>query len=434
MPRMSKATTQAARSRRSAKPAATTLSRRRLIQASAAVGIAAALPRAWASAGYASDEPETKDLRLGIIAVQSCAAIVAAHEKGFFKKHGINSTIAKESSWAAARDKLVSGENHVSHLKFAQPIGSTIGVLGAAKTPMVMPFTLSRNGSVFMVAANLAGKLSSDPKTWRVLADELKSKGEVLTIALPLPFGWHSLMWRHFLADGGINADKEFKLFTLPPAQMVQNLRVGTMHACAMVEPWGARGVQEKVTVVTMYGHEMWKDHPTKGLGMMEQWADANPKSVRAVLRAMHEASLWCDNFDNRRELAKLLSAPTYMNAPEGSILPPLLGEFDWGDGRKLNEPSSAITYARGNYPEPREIKWFLSQFRRWGLITGDPDYEGVVQRVGRAEFYTAALKELGVAVPAPNDDALKLWDGTVFDHTQAAAFAKSFPIHNIKD
>jgi len=409
------------------------ISRRDFLKGSAVAGLMAGLPVGWAGGAWADEGPEPKEVRLGIIAVASCAPIGVAHEKGFFKKHGLASSITKETSWATARDKLVSGENQGSHMKLAQPIAAAMGLLGAPKAPMLAPFTLSRNGSVFMVAKKLQGVLTAAPKPWKKLAGELKAKGEVLTIALPLPFGWHSLMWRHFLADAGIHADKEIKFITLPPAQMVQNLRVGTMHACAMVEPWGVRGVTDKVTAVTMYGQELWPDHPTKAFAVMEPFAEKSPRTVRAMLRALHEAAVWCDDFGNRPELAKVLAVPSYLNCPVPFVLPGLMGEQDWGDGRKATDRAHAISFSKATVTEARELKWYISQFRRWGMTEGEPDYDGLARKITRADLYLGALKDLGVAAPAPNDGPIKLWDGTVFDHKKAAEFAKASPINNLK-
>ena len=98
--------------------------------------------------------------------------------KGFFKKHGLNTTLAKENGWGAARDKVVSGENHGSHLKYAQPLGQTVGVLGGAKTTIVAPYTLCRGGSVFMASIKLKDRLTIDPQTWKSVADELRANGE----------------------------------------------------------------------------------------------------------------------------------------------------------------------------------------------------------------------------------------------------------------
>ena len=40
-------------------------------------------------------KPETPDMRFGMIALTDCSPIVIAHEKGLFKKYGINSTIVQ---------------------------------------------------------------------------------------------------------------------------------------------------------------------------------------------------------------------------------------------------------------------------------------------------------------------------------------------------
>jgi len=409
------------------------ISRRHLLKTCAMGGMIAGLPKLEAFHVLGDDAPEVSEVRLGFIAVLSCAPIVVAHEKGLFKKHGLTSTLVKESSWATVRDKLVSGENQGSHAKLAQPIAAAMGLLGSPKIRMLAPFTLTRNGSVFMVAASLKGKLTFDPKSWKVLADELQAKGEVLTIALPLPFGWHGLMYRHFLANAGIHADRELKLITLPPAQMVQNLRVGTMHACAMLEPWGIRGVTEKVTTVAMYGHEMWPDHPTKTFAVTEKFAEEKPRTVRAMLCALYEAAAWCDEPEHRPEIAKMLSVPSYLNCPESAILPALMGDLDWGDGRKEAARQNAISFARRSAPEAAEVKWFISQFRRWGMTEGEPDYEALAQKITRPDLYQSALMELGIKAPEPIEGVIRLWDGTVFDPQLAAAFAKSSPVNSLK-
>src|SRR5947208_19666 len=54
----------------------------------------------------AGEGPEVTDLKFGMIALTDCSPIVIAHEKGFFKKYGINSVVAKGASWPAIRDSL----------------------------------------------------------------------------------------------------------------------------------------------------------------------------------------------------------------------------------------------------------------------------------------------------------------------------------------
>jgi nitrate/nitrite transport system substrate-binding protein len=399
----------------------------------AVIKAAALMPAGWAGGVYASDAPEQPDITVGIVAVESCGSLVAAHEKGLFAKHGIKSTMALQNGWGAARDKVVSGESHVSHLKYAQPLGSTMGLLGAAKIPMVAPLTLCRSGSVFMAAGTFKGRLTFDPASWRALLDERRAKNETVTIALPWPYGWHGLMYRYFLANAGINADKDMKLLTLPPAQMVQNIRVGTMDACAMVEPWGARGVMDNITTIVMYGNEMWPNHPIKAMGMRADWAEKNPKTVQAIIRAVQEAAIWCDVPANRPELAKMLSAPSYLNAATKYILPTMQGQFDWGNGRKETAPEKGISYS-DTIPQVREAKWHLTQFRRWGMTEGVPDYDGITQAVLRPDLHAQAMRDLGLPAPVQDTSPLTLWDGVTFDPAKPEAYATSFAVNSLKD
>src|SRR5688572_18696114 len=94
----------------------------------------------------AGEPPETPDIRFGIIALTDCSPIVIAHEKGLFKKYGINSTVVKGASWAAIRDSLTNGDIQATHMLLGMPIASTMGLLGSPKKPMVIPWLLNRNG------------------------------------------------------------------------------------------------------------------------------------------------------------------------------------------------------------------------------------------------------------------------------------------------
>src|SRR3954469_18103203 len=126
-------------------------------------------PKAASSAG---DRPEVTELRFGMIALTDCSPIFIAHEKGMFKKYGIDSTVVKGASWAAIRDSLSNGDIHATHMLTGMPIASTLGLLGAPKLPMVIPWMLNRNGQAITMRADLKGKVGADPKALRPFAEE----------------------------------------------------------------------------------------------------------------------------------------------------------------------------------------------------------------------------------------------------------------------
>src|SRR6187397_2888773 len=307
---------------------------------SVAAGLLAGVPKGWAGGAFADDSPETKTMRFGIIALTDCSSIVMAHELGYFKQFGIESVISKEASWAVIRDKLSIGENQATHMLLGMPFASTMGLAGSPVKPMVIPWLLNRNGQAITLNNKLKQAGVKSAKDIKPLADKAKAAGDPLSFAMTYPPGTHAMWMRYWLASGGINPDKDVSLITIPPPQMVANMKVGKMDGFCVGEPWNARAIADGIGFTSITTQQMWKDHPEKVLAFTEEFAAKNPKTVKAVIKALHEASVWLDVMDNRPEQAKIVSAPTYINCPPEAILPRLQGKYDMGDGRKFRDPN----------------------------------------------------------------------------------------------
>jgi nitrate/nitrite transport system substrate-binding protein len=430
-------------------PALRSFNRRDFMQA-AGLGAAAALigcksgessavaatssPAAGTSTGASSSAPETPDLRFGMIALTDCSPIVIAHERGLFKKYGINSTVIKGASWAAIRDSLSNGDIQATHMLIGMPIASTMGLLGAPKKPMVIPWMLNRNGQAITLQNKYKGRVAADPKALAPLVNAAKAAGTPLTFAMTFPPGTHAMWMRYYLAAGGINPDKDVALVTVPPAQMVANMKVDKMDGFCVGEPWGARAIADDIGYTAITTQEIWEDHPEKVCAFTEEFAEKNPKTVKAVLKALYEASVWLDDLKNRAEQAAIVSRPTYINCAPELILPRLLGDYDYGDGRKKKDERYMSFHARNcNYPQPKYATWWLTQFRRWGMVDANPDYAGVAAKVMRGDLYQAALRELGVEAGVVDDSPVKLFDGVTFDPKSPEAYATSFAVHSMK-
>ena len=394
----------------------------------------AAMPRGWRGSVYASDAPEQAAMKFGIIALTDCSPIVIAHEKGLFKKYGIDSTVAKQASWAAVRDALSNGDLQATHMLIGMPIASTMGLLGSPKKPMIIPWLLNRNGQSISLKKALLGKVQDDPKALKPFVEEAKSKNDPLTFAMTFPPGTHAMWMRYYLGAGGINPDKDVALITVPPAQMVANMRVGKMDGFCVGEPWNARVIADGIGFTSLNSQDIWKDHPEKVCAFTAEFAEKNAKTVKAILKALHEASVWLDHLDNRVEQAKIVSAATYINCPPEIILGRLQGKYDFGDARKKQDPNYMIFSERNcNYPQLKYAKWFLTQYRRWGFVDGPLDYDAIAQKVMRPDFYEEAMKEIGYAHGGPNASPETFFDGIPFDPAKPEEYAKSFAIHNLK-
>jgi nitrate/nitrite transport system substrate-binding protein len=392
------------------------------------------LPEAWVGSVYASGTPEVRELTFGILPLTDCAPLVVAHERGLFKKHGILSSIAKFASWTASRDALNHGAAHAAQMLFGMPVAAAVGKLGTEQKPLIVPWILNRNGQSITLSHKYRGKIGVNPRDLRTAAQESRDRGRPLVFGQTLAPGTHAMWLRYWLAEGDIHPDKDVALITVPPPQMVANMSAQRMDGFCVGEPWNARAIADGLGYTAMLSEEIWPDHPEKVIAFTEEFAEAHPNTVKAALKAVHEASIWCDAPENHAELAALLGGPAYLNCPAELLRARLGTTVDCGDGRIATGLRGLTFHARNaNYPQAKYAVWWLSQFRRWNMLPLTPDYIGVAGRVMRPDFYEAAMKELGVthggAVFAPDT----LFDGKTFDPSEPEEYAASFALTAIR-
>jgi nitrate/nitrite transport system substrate-binding protein len=422
---------------KNSKPKMQSLSRRQFLQVSSMTALLAGLPTTWAGRVFASDAPETSRIRIGIIALTDCSSIVMAYEKGFFKQHGLEVTVSKEASWAVIRDKLQLGENHATHMLYGMPYASTMGLFGAPVKPMIIPWVINYNGQGITLSKELKDKGVRTPGDLKKVIDEEKAAGTgPRTFAMTFPPGTHAMWIRYWLGAGGINPDKDVSLITIPPPQMVANMKVGKMDGFCVGEPWNARAIADGIGFTATTTQAIWPNHPEKVCAVTAEFAEKNPKTVKAVLKGLHQASEFIDKLENRAEVAEIVSRPAYINCPKEIILGRLLGKYDHGDGAGEHEDKDYMRFfERGvNFPWKSHGVWWLSQFRRWGMVKGSPDYQGIVDKVHRPDIYREVAKEMGTSAPAEDTKAEKLLDGIAFDPAKPDEYAKAFAVKNLME
>jgi nitrate/nitrite transport system substrate-binding protein len=379
-------------------------------------------------------EPEVSRLTFGILPLTDCAPIVVAHEKGFFEKHGIASSVMKFGSWTASRDGLLSGKAHAAHMLFGMPVAAAVGKLGTEHRPLVIPWILNRNGQAITVSVRYRELLGSSARDLRALAQERREKGRPMVFAMTLQPGTHAMWLRYWLAAGGINPDNDVALITIPPPMMVANMRAGRLDGFCAGEPWNARAIEEGLGFTAVLSEEIWPDHPEKVLALTEDFSEAHPNSVKAALKGLHEAGIWCDDEAHRDELAAILEQPQYLACPASTIKSRLGSSIECGNGRTASN-LRRLTFSgpECNYPQPKFAVWWLSQFRRWAMLPSAPDYLGVAARVMRPDFYEAAMNELGVPHGRAEFTSETLFDGRVFDPAEPEKYAADFEITGLK-
>ncbi|ANI81576.1 CmpA/NrtA family ABC transporter substrate-binding protein [Kosakonia oryzae] len=408
-----------------------TVSRRQFLLGSAALGSSLLLPgvinRAWAAG---SDAPELSEIRVGFIPLTDCASVVMAAVKGFDKKYGITIVPSKEASWAAVRDKLVSGELNASHILYGQLYGLQMGLSGP-QTEMAALMTINQNGQGITLANQLheAGVNDLASLQKHIAA----SPAGTYTFAQTFPTGTHAMWLNYWLASAGINPLTDIRSVVVPPPQMVMNMKIGNMVGYCVGEPWNQRAISDGIGFTAATSQDIWPDHPEKVLGTRADWVAKNPNSARALTAAILEASRWIDaSDDNRRETAQVIAGRAYLNTKEETILGRMLGQYENGLGKSWKDEHAMRFFHDGsvNYPWLSDGMWFLTQHKRWGLLTQDPDYLGVARKVNRIDIYKQAAAAVG-NVPLPGSDMRSsvLIDGIRWDGSNPAAYASGFSV-----
>jgi nitrate/nitrite transport system substrate-binding protein len=379
---------------------------------------------AWAAG---SDAPEKTEVKVGFIPLTDCASIVVASEMGFDKKYGIKIIPSKEASWAGVREKLTNGELDASHVLYGLVYGVHLGVGGPQKEMAVL-MNLNNNGQAITLSNQLLEKGVKDGASLKKAID---SKDKEYTFAHTFPTGTHAMWLNYWLAANGIDPFKDVKSITVPPPQMVANMRVGNMDGYCVGEPWNARAVVDKIGFTAATTQDIWTDHPEKVLGCTGEFAQKNPNTARALIMAVLEASMYIDEMKKRAAVATLISQKSYVNAPEEVIAGRFSGEYDNGAGKKWKDENYMKFFNGGqtNYPFLSDGMWFLTQHKRWGLLSSEPDYLAVAQKVNRIDLYTQAATQLKVALPSSPMRSSTLIDGKVWDGSNPAAYAASFAI-----
>ncbi len=379
---------------------------------------------AWAAG---SDAPEKPEVKIGFIPLTDCAPVVMAAELGLDKKYGLKITPSKEASWAAMRDKLVYGELDAAHVLYGLVYGVQLGIGGPQKDMAVL-MNLNNNGQAITLANPLKDKSVSDGAGLKKL---IETDRREYTFAQTFPTGTHAMWLYYWLANAGIHPLKEVKTIVVPPPQMVANMRVGNMDGFCVGEPWNARAIYDKIGFTTITTQGIWKDHPEKVLGTIREFTEKYPNTTRAMLAAVLEAARYIDVPDNRAGVAKIIAGKAYVNAPEEVILGRFMGEYDNGLGKTWKDPDYMKFYNDGavNFPYLSDGMWFLTQHKRWGLLTEHPDYPTVAAKVNRIDIYKEVASSLNVPLPAGDLRRSTLFDGKVWDGTDPKAYADSFAL-----
>ena len=375
---------------------------------------------------------ERDEVRVGFMALTDCAPVVMASILGFDRKYGVRIVPSRENSWAAVRDKMLRGELHLADMLYGMLYGVQLGI-GGPQRDMAVLMTLNRNGQGITLSRQLAREgIATGAQLRDAVQGPARAGARRHTFAQTFPTGTHAMWLSYWLASQGIDPLRDVRLVTVAPPRMVASMRAGDIDGCCVGEPWNAVAVADEVGFTVATSQEVWPDHPEKVLGGTQEFVRACPNTARAVMAAVLEACRWIDaSRGNRIATAGTLASASCVDTTVGTILPRLLGEYDDGLGARRTDAHPMAFHADGqvNFPWLSDGMWFLTQFRRWGLLREDPDYAGVVGAVNRIGMYREVADALGVPAPEGLVRGSTLIDGRVWDASDPKAYADGFEL-----
>jgi len=341
-------------------------------------------------------------LKLGFLALLDAAPLLVAKERGFFAEQGLDADLQRQSSWAALRDKLAVGALDGAQMLAPMVLASTLG-LGGLQEPLVAALALNIGGNSITLSSALVARMRENG-----LGTALKG----CTFGIVHPFSSHHYEMRLWLTSAGLDTGRDVQLAVVPPAQMLSHLSAGLIDGYCAGEPWGRLAANAGLGQVVATSRQICAGRIEKMFAVRRHWADSHPGTHQAVLRALLQAARWCDQPENRAELAELLSRPCYVNAPRT-----LLRELLESEDRPVFHEQAA------NFPGRAQGLWYLDQMRRCGQLPeglGD----GVVDQVFRADLARLAFTDLGLPAPGiPLETALSS-DGASLPQSQTGASA----------
>ncbi len=390
--------------------------RRRFLKAvgsgTAMAAISSLFPLAAAKEAFAgsSGPLEKSKLKVGFIPITCATPIIMAHPLGYYSKYGLDVEVVKTAGWAVIRDKALASEYDAAHMLSPMPLALSVGA-GSKPIPWTMSAVENINGQAITLA--MKHKDKRDPKQW---------KG--FKLAVPFDYSMHNYLLRYYLAEAGLDPDRDVQIRSVPPPDMVANLRAGNLDGFLAPDPVNQRAVYDGVGFIHMLSKEIWDGHPCCAFSASKQFVTENPNTYSAMLKAILDATSYARQADNRKEIAAAIAPANYLNQPLTVVEQVLTGTYADGLGNVKKDPHR-IDF--DPFPYESFAIWILTQMKRWGQIQGDVDYAAVSREVFRATDASRLMRELDMPVPTSDKPIVVM--GKKFDPESPRAYVDSFEI-----
>ncbi len=390
--------------------------RRRFLQAvgasTALAAIASVFPLGAAKDAFAQGgKPEKTKLKVGFIPITCATPIIMAYPMGFYAKQGLDVEVVKTAGWAVIRDKTLNKEYDAAHMLSPMPLAITLGA-GATPVPYTVPAIENINGQA--ITLSIKHKDKRDPKQW---------KG--FKFAVPFDYSMHNYLLRYFVAEHGLDPDRDIQIRAVPPPEMVANLRADNIDGFLAPDPVNQRAVYDGVGFIHLLSKEIWEGHPCCAFAASKEFVSTMPNTYRALLKAIIDATAYASKPENRKEIAAAIAPANYLNQPVTVVEQVLTGTFADGLGNVRTVPDRI---AFDPFPWHSFAVWILTQMKRWGQVKEEIDYQQVAREVFLATDAAKLMAEAGLAPPKTTYKGFSVM-GKAFDPMKPKEYVESFAI-----
>jgi nitrate/nitrite transport system substrate-binding protein len=391
--------------------------RRRFLRAvganTALAAVAQFFPLAAAREAFAQGKGavEKPNLKVGFIPITCATPIIMSQPMGYYGRAGLNVDVVKTAGWAVIRDKTLNKEYDAAHMLSPMPLAISLGV-GSRPIPYTMPAVENINGQA--ITLSIKHKDKRDPKSW---------KG--FKFAVPFDYSMHNYLLRYYVAEHGLDPDRDIQIRAVPPPEMVANLRADNIDGFLAPDPVNQRAVFDGVGFIHTLTRDIWDGHPCCAFAASKEFVTQMPNTYRALLKAIMEATAFATRPENRKQIAEAIAPANYLNQPVTVIEQILTGTFADGLGNVKKVPNR-IDF--DPFPWHSFAVWILTQMKRWGQLKGDVDYASVAREVFLATDAARLMREVGMTPPAATSKKFTVM-GKEFDPAKPDAYLASFAI-----
>jgi len=375
--------------------------------------------------------PEIPRLRLGFVALTDCAPLVVARELMLGQPHGLQIELQRQPSWAAVRDKLLTGELDAAHCLYGLVYGVQLG-LGGPQADLAILMTLNRNGQ----AISLSNRLSDAMQNGATLGEAFSSLGRKPVLAQTFPTGTHAMWLNYWLAAQGVHPLRDVESVVIPPAQMADAMAQGELDGFCAGEPWHTVTMARQAGRMIISSGAIWPNHPEKALACRRDFAALYPNTALALIRTLLDACKWLESPAHRRTAAQWLAGPAYLNLESALILPslglPALNSQDPPTSAVPSKAEPALHFFDQdglNAPRPADGLWFLSQYCRWGMLKQHADWQSIAETISQSALFHRAASAMQPPVEESAYSLCRLIDGVAWQGLDPVGYADSFAI-----